>query len=103
MAVVLPAVRSRRPAHEPGRKGRREQARDPHQQDQHAGQASISVQYIRLPVAWRERILAYLFYDEGADETEREKLRFGNCGREGRSCTVTSGRSTALSETPGSG
>lgn len=29
---------------------------------------------IRLPTAWRERILTYLFYDEGTDEVEREKL-----------------------------
>ncbi len=29
---------------------------------------------IRLPAAWRERILAYLFHDEGLDEIEREKL-----------------------------
>jgi len=29
---------------------------------------------IRLPAAWRERILAYLFYDEGTDQIEREKL-----------------------------
>ena len=29
---------------------------------------------IRLPAAWRERILTYLFYDEGMDEVEREKL-----------------------------
>lgn len=29
---------------------------------------------IRLPAAWRERILTYLFYDEGTDEIEREKL-----------------------------
>jgi hypothetical protein len=27
-----------------------------------------------LPAAWRERILTYLFYDEGTDEIEREKL-----------------------------
>jgi hypothetical protein len=29
---------------------------------------------IRLPAAWRERILTYLFYDEGMDEVECEKL-----------------------------
>jgi hypothetical protein len=29
---------------------------------------------IRLPAARRERILTYLFYDEGMDEVEREKL-----------------------------
>ncbi len=29
---------------------------------------------IRLPAAWRERILIYLFHDEGQDEIEREKL-----------------------------
>ncbi len=29
---------------------------------------------IRLPAAWRERILVYLFHDEGQDEIEREKL-----------------------------
>ncbi len=29
---------------------------------------------IRLPAAWRARILAYLFHDEGLDEIEREKL-----------------------------
>lgn len=29
---------------------------------------------MRLPAAWRERILAYLFHDEGLDEIEREKL-----------------------------
>ncbi len=29
---------------------------------------------IHLPAAWRERILTYLFYDEGTDEVEREKL-----------------------------
>jgi hypothetical protein len=31
---------------------------------------------IRLPAAWRERTLrvTYLFYDEGTDEIEREKL-----------------------------
>lgn len=29
---------------------------------------------IRLPAAWRERILVYLFHDEGLDEIEREKL-----------------------------
>jgi hypothetical protein len=27
-----------------------------------------------LPATWRERILTYLFYDEGMDEIEREKL-----------------------------
>jgi DNA invertase Pin-like site-specific DNA recombinase len=29
---------------------------------------------IHLPAAWRERILSYLFYDEGTDEIEREKV-----------------------------
>ena len=29
---------------------------------------------IRLPADWRDRILTYLFYDEGTDEIEREKL-----------------------------
>lgn len=29
---------------------------------------------IHLPAAWRERILVYLFHDEGQDEIEREKL-----------------------------
>ena len=29
---------------------------------------------IHLPATWRERILTYLFYDEGTDEIEREKL-----------------------------
>ena len=29
---------------------------------------------IRLPADWRDRIRTYLFYDEGTDEIEREKL-----------------------------
>jgi site-specific DNA recombinase len=42
--------------------------------DRIEGQIQELVTSIRLPEAWRERILAYLFYDEGTDEVEREKL-----------------------------